>query len=146
MANEVARSKIIALEEAMKELDGYDDGGHEICRIRHYHAPGLYAREMWMPADCLITGKIHLTEHICILSKGKVTVVNGEDRVTYEAPATIVCPIGSKRAIYAHEESVWTNFHATELDDPEEIEAQIVTESFEVLDKVLEAQELKRIE
>lgn len=144
--NEVAcRSNIMALEDAMKDLPGYDDGGDEICRITHYHAPGLYGREMWMPKDCLITGKIHKTEHICILSKGIVTVSDGGKSVTYEAPATIVSKVGAKRAIYAHEESVWTNFHATELSDPEEIEEEIIAKDFEELDLMIEHEELKRI-
>ena len=143
--NQVARNNILNLEEAMKSHPSYDKGGDEICRITHYHAPGLYAREMWMPEDCLITGKIHLTEHICILSKGKVTVANGGDSTTYEAPATIISPVGSKRAIYAHEESVWTNFHATKLSDPEEIEKDIIAETFEEFDARIEHQELKRI-
>ena len=135
----------MALEESMKCLEGYDEGGEQTCRIRNYHAPGLYGREMWMPADCLITGKIHKTEHICILSKGKVTVSDGGSVTTYEAPATIISKVGAKRAIYAHEESVWTNFHATELDDPEEIEQEIIAETFEQLDAYIEHQELKRI-
>lgn len=129
----------------MKELDGYDEGGHTICRIKHYHAPGLYGREMWMPKDCLITGKIHKTEHICVLSMGKVTVSDGGTVSTYEAPATIISRVGAKRAIYAHEDSLWTNFHATELDDPEEIEEEIIAKSFEELDALLEHEELKRI-
>lgn len=135
--NEVARNNILNLEGAMQELEGYDEGGHNICRITHYHAPGLYGREMWMPKDCLITGKIHKTEHICVLSQGKVTVANGGTSVTYEAPTTIVSPVGAKRAIYAHEDSVWTNFHATELDDPEEIEEEIIAESYSKLDGYL---------
>ena len=145
--NEVARARsdILDLESVMTELDGYDPEGKEICRIKHYHAPGLYGREMWMPADCLITGKIHKTEHICVLSMGKVTVSNGNDAITYEAPATIVSKVGAKRAIYAHTESVWTNFHATELTDPEEIEDEIIAETYEELDLVLEHNELKRI-
>ena len=140
-----SRANILALEECMKDLPGYDDGGDEICQITHYHAPGLYGREMWMPENCLITGKIHKTEHICILSKGKVTVADGGKSVTYHAPATIISKVGAKRAIYAHEESVWTNFHATELDDPEEIEQEIIAETFEQLDTYIEHQALKRI-
>jgi hypothetical protein len=139
------RADILNLEESMKELPGYDEGGETICRITHYHAPGLYGREMWMPKDCLITGKIHKTEHICVLSQGTVTVANGGESVTYEAPATIISKVGAKRAIYAHEDSVWTNFHATELSDPEEIEQELIAESFEELDALLEHEELKRI-
>lgn len=76
---------------------------------------------------------------------GKVTVSDGGNVTTYEAPATIISKVGAKRAIYAHEESLWTNFHATELDDPEEIEEEIIADSFEELDALLEHEELKRI-
>ena len=141
--NEVARANILNLESAMQDMEGYDPEGKSICRITHYHTPGLYGREMWMPADCLITGKIHLTEHICVLSQGKVTVATGTESVTYEAPTTIISRVGAKRAIYAHEDSVWTNFHATELTDPEAIETEIIAETFEELDLMLE--QTKRI-
>ena len=141
--NKVARNIILNLESAMQEMHGYDPGGKQICRIKHYHVPGLYGREMWMPANCLITGKIHKTEHICVLSQGKVTVSDGGISVTYEAPATIISKVGAKRAIYAHQESVWINFHATELNDPEAIEKEIIAETFEELDLMLE--QTKRI-
>ena len=138
---QAARDNILALEESVNGLDGADPGGEETCSITHYHAPGLYGREMWMPEGCLVIGKIHKTEHICVLSKGKVTVASGTDVSTYEAPTTIISPVGAKRAIYAHEESIWTNFHATELDDPDEIEKEIIAESFEELDAFLEHEE-----
>lgn len=128
----------------MQQLPTFQEGDGP-CKITHYHAPGLYAREMWMPEDCLITGKIHKTEHICILSQGKVTVSDGGVATTYESPSTIISKVGAKRAIYAHEDSVWTNFHATNLDDPEDIEAEIIAETFEELDGFLEHEELKRI-
>jgi len=143
--SELARNNIMDIENAMKGLDCYDEGGDEICRIKHYHTPGLYGREMWMPVGCLITGKIHLTEHICILSQGKVTVSDGIVSITYTAPATILSKVGAKRAIYAHEDSVWTNFHATELTDPEKIEEVITVNTFEELDACIEDQSMKRI-
>ena len=139
------RADILSLESAMSEMDGYDPEGKEICKITHYFAPGVYAREMWMPAGCLITGKIHLTEHLNMLSQGKVSVSNKGESVTMEAPYTFVSPVGTKRAIYAHEDSTWTTIHATDLQDPDEIEAEIIAETFEELDAMLEYQELKRI-
>ena len=135
--NEVARRDILNLEEAMRDMPGYDDGGKEICRIKHYFAPGVYAREMWMPKDCLITGKIHMTEHLNILSQGKVSVSNRGESITMEAPYTFVSPIGTKRAIYAHEDSTWTTIHVTDLTDPEEIEEEIIAETFSRLDGFL---------
>ena len=104
----------------MSAQDGYLPGdGH--CKITHHFAQGVYLREMFIPQNCLITGKIHKTEHLCILSQGKVTVANGLDVSTYEAPATILSKPGAKRSIFAHEDSTWTNVHPTELTDPEKI-------------------------
>ena len=44
--NQVAkvRADILALEDSMKDMEGYDEGGNDICRISHYNVPGLYAR------------------------------------------------------------------------------------------------------
>ena len=128
----------------MKQMDGYDPEGKETCKITHYFAPGVYAREMWMPQGCLITGKIHMTEHLNMLSQGKVSVSNQGDSITMTAPYTFVSPVGTKRAIYAHEDSTWTTIHATDLTDPEKIEAEIIAETFEELDAFIEHQ-MKRI-
>ena len=142
---EVSRHDILALEETMQDMDEYDHEGKEICKITHYFAPGVYAREMWMPAGCLITGKIHLTEHLNMLSQGRVSVSNKGKSITMEAPYTFVSPVGTKRAIFAHEDSTWTTIHATDLTDPEEIEDEIIAESFEELDLMLAHEETKRI-
>ena len=142
---EVSRHDILALEETMQDMDGYDHEGKEICKITHYFAPGVYAREMWMPAGCLITGKIHLTEHLNVLSQGRVSVSNKGESITMEAPYTFVSLVGTKRAIFAHEDSTWTTIHATDLTDPEDIEDEIIAESFEELDLMLAHEETKRI-
>ena len=118
----------------MERMPGYDPSGLNTCRIVHHFAPGVYAREMWLPKDCLITGKIHLTEHLNILSQGRVSVSNAGASIDMTAPYTFVSPVGTKRAIYAHEDSTWTTIHATDLTDPDEIEAEIIADSFEELD------------
>jgi len=128
------RANILDLEAAMKSMDSYDPEGKETCRIRHYFAPGVYAREMFMPEGVLITGKIHKTEHLNMLSQGKVSVSNQGESITMKAPYTFVSQIGTKRAIYAHQDSTWTTIHATELDDPEKIEQEIIAEDFKALD------------
>ncbi len=144
LTKQLARNDIQALEETMKNMDGYDPEGKEICKITHHFAPGVYAREMWMPAGCLITGKIHLTEHLNILSQGDVSVSNKGESIFMSAPHTFVSPVGTKRAIYAHEDSTWTTIHATELTDPDKIEEEITVEKFEQLDALI-GQEMKRI-
>jgi len=131
------RSDILNLEYVMQQYPGYSKDGEGVCKITHHFAPGVYAREMWMPAGCLLTGKIHKTEHLNMLSRGKVSVSNKGESITMEAPYTFVSPIGTKRAIYAHEDSTWTTIHATDLTDPDEIESEIIAENFQELDVLL---------
>jgi quercetin dioxygenase-like cupin family protein len=81
--------------------------------LKHHFADGIYAREMFMPAGTVLTGAVHKTTHMCILSKGHVRVATDDGPVELVAPATLIAYPGAKRAIYALEDSVWTNIHAT---------------------------------
>lgn len=98
------------------------------CLVRHHFAPGVYAREMTVPIGVVITGAVHKTCHLSILSKGKIKLVSGEDVVELSAPATILADAGAKRAIYAIEEAVWTNIHATNETDLDKLVEEL-TES-----------------
>ncbi|NBQ40749.1 MAG: hypothetical protein EBU34_13470 [Alphaproteobacteria bacterium] len=98
------------VEQLEKMMQAYDPA---ILPITHHFADGIYAREMFMPAGAILTGAVHKTNHMCILSKGHVRVASEDGPIDLVAPATIIAPPGTKRAIYALEDSVWTNIHAT---------------------------------
>jgi hypothetical protein len=140
-----AREDILNLEAAILEAGGTRDGD-DIAPVTNYFAPGVNARSMFIPKDTLLTGAIHTTEHLNILAQGKVSVSNQGESITMQAPYTFVSPVGTKRAIYAHEDSTWITIHATDLTDEDEIKAMLVADSFEELDAILERTELKRIE
>ena len=103
------RNKIHRLEMAMKAIPG--SLGMDDIPLRHFFAPGLYAREITMPAPMLLTTLIHKTEHIAIVSKGKCTVITENGRETITAPFTMVTKPGTLRALYIHEETIWTTIH-----------------------------------
>lgn len=138
------RANIMALEKCIQGINGYDPGGINLCKITEYFAPGVYAREMQIPKDVLITGKIHKTEHLNILSKGHVSVSNQGRSIEITAPHTFMSPVGTKRAIYAHEDSVWTTIHPTDLTDSDKIEKTLIAETFEELDGFIERQDYER--
>lgn len=121
------REKIQRLEESMLAMP------QAYLEVKHHFAHGLYAREMIMPKDCALTGKIHKQEHLCVLSKGHVRVVTEDGEEEYTAPTIIVSRVGTKRAMYAFEDSIWTTFHATKETDIDKIEAELVTMNFEEL-------------
>lgn len=133
------RGKIVQLESKMKEMKEH------IVHIEpvHYFANGLYAREIKIPKGVLLTGHIHKTEHLCVLSLGEVTVYTDEGMKRIKASTVIHSSPGTKRAMYAHEDSVWINFHhnPTNETDLEKIEAIYVVDSFEKL----ESEEIKKI-
>src|SRR6266850_4178476 len=120
------RSKILELEERMRERP---DQIH--IEPVHYIAQGLYAREITIPKGTLLTGKIHLFEHINIISKGDISVLTEAGVKRIKAPATIISKPGIKRVGYAHEETVWTTIHACSETDPEKAEKLLVVDTFE---------------
>ena len=114
------REKVDRLERANCELPQVD------CPIRHYFAPGLYAREITIPAGTTVTGAVHRTENLVVVSMGRMLIVTEDGKREVRAGDTIVCPAGMKNAVVALEDSRWTNFLAnpdniTDLDQLVEV-------------------------
>lgn len=98
------RQKVDRLEESMYILPQAE------CPVRHYFAPGMYAREITIPKGVTLVGAIHKSENLAILSKGKLELVTDAGTVTLEAPCTVMVKPGTKNAALALEDAVWTNF------------------------------------
>lgn len=101
-------------------------------KLEHYFAPGVYVRQVTMPAGCSIVGKIHKTEHVCIVSRGRViscTELEGTREIA--GPVTFVTPAGTKRALYVLEECVWATVHPTTSRDLAEIEDTFIAKTRE---------------
>lgn len=126
------RGRILDLEAAMLAQP------EQLIHIEpvHYFADNLYAREITIPKGVTITGHIHKTEHLCVLSKGKVTVYTEDGMKTIEASTVVHSTPGTKRVLFAHEDSVWINFHhnPTNEKDLEKIEQIFVVKNFEELE------------
>ncbi|VWB70561.1 hypothetical protein [Burkholderia lata] len=116
------RCRVQALESQIEKMPQAD------CPVRHHFAPGIYAREMTIPAGVVLTGAVHRTEHLNIVSKGRITVSTDGGMRELSAPCTFVSKPGTKRVGYAHEETVWTTIHATETTDLDQL-VQELTES-----------------
>lgn len=97
--------------------------------VWHYFAPGVYARELFIPANTLLTGKIHKYPHLCIMSAGDMSVLleGGIRRV--QAPFTTISPPGTKRIAYTHADTIWTTVHATGETDLDRIEELFVAQN-----------------
>jgi hypothetical protein len=119
------REKVFILEDEIRKLPPAD------ITERHYFSQGVYAREITIPKDSWLTGKIHKYAQLNILSKGELSVLTEDGFKRVRAPFTIVSPPGTKRAAFTHEETVWTTIHGTDETDLEKIEAHFIAQTEE---------------
>lgn len=97
------------------------------CPVFHRFAPGLYIREIFIPAGTLLTSAIHKTEHPFVLAQGRIAVVSeNEGQVIYEAPHVGITLPGTRRALFAQTDVVWVTIHKTDKTDLAEICADLI--------------------
>lgn len=120
--NDLVRQAVCDFEEWIRTLEPVE------FPTRHYFSPGVYAREITIPAGTALTGKIHKYAQLNILSKGEMSVLTHEGVKRVAAPFTIVSPPGTKRAAIAHTECVWTTIHGTDETDLDKIEAHFIAQ------------------
>lgn len=99
------REKIDAIEQALLDLPQVE------CPIRHFFTDGLFAREITIYAGTVLTGAEHRTEHIAVLSKGKIRMLRENGTEDISAPYTFIAKPGGKNAGVALEDSIWTSFY-----------------------------------
>ena len=120
------RDKLYALQGALTNLPEVD------CPLQHMFAPGVYIRTIFIPKGTCVVGKIHKHRHANILSSGSVLVLTesgGLEKLT--GPVQMVSEPGTKRAVYAETDVVWTTIHPTEETDLEKIEEEVIAKTFQ---------------
>jgi len=122
IANVSMQDKVENLEEALKNIPQVE------CPVKHYFAPGIYAREITIKKGTVLTGAIHKTENLAILSCGRLQLVTESGTIEISAPHILTVKPGTKNAAYALEDSVWTNFFPTEETDVDKL-VELLTES-----------------
>lgn len=117
-------ARLDALESAMRAH------GEVEIPVKNYFSKGVYAREIFIPKGTTLTGKVHKYENLNIMSKGDMSVLMEDGSVQrVQAPFTVVSPPGTRRAAYAHEDTIWTTIHGTEETDLEKIEATFIAQT-----------------
>ena len=130
------RSKILTLEkELMKYVDGENvvAGDTKIFPLKHTFTDGIYIRQMSMQKGSAVIGKIHKNPHVWFLLSGSLSIATETSSEDYEAPCYVEAPAGSKRVIFAHEDSVWVNVYPnpTNTRDLKKLEETIIVENYD---------------
>lgn len=131
------RKDLYNLQAAVYELS------HVECPLQHIFAPGAVARTIFLPERAVIVGKIHKHAHLNMLHRGKVTVVTEGGGIEMldatRFPLIMVSPAGTKRAVHALEDTIWTTVHLTNETDLAKIEEDVIAKTYEEYEKFLEA-------
>ena len=102
---DASREKLLRLQDHVAAMPQIE------CPLRHFFVPGLYAREMFIPKGAVVVGKTHALDHLCVVL-GDVSFYNQVDGVMRVTGCeTFGSSAGTKRGIYAHEDTWLTTFH-----------------------------------
>jgi hypothetical protein len=152
------RENVLKLENEFLNMieTGVVDSTLEDCILTHHFSPvdekygcGTYAREMFIPKDTLIIGKIHRHQHLNFIMKGKVSVATEFGKKYFEAPCIFVSEVGLKRAVYAEEDTIWVTVHLTEHSGEEnlsKIEEEVIAPNYEEMNLIASTSELSMLE
>lgn len=121
------RDSILKLEAVMMAMPGKIE-----IKTTHHFAPGVYMREIFIPKGTTLTGKIHKTEHLNILSQGDLSVMTEDGVKRLTASTVIKSQPGIKRVGFAHEDTVWITVHHNPDDaqDVDLIEERLIAKTF----------------
>lgn len=120
LAEAPSREAIERLEHKMRQMPQVE------VPVEHTFGPGFYARTITIKEGTTLVGKVHKTEHIFMVVSGDITLVTEEGKKRVQGPYQVVCKPGTKRAGYAHTDTVCTNIHITAETDLTALEQQLI--------------------
>lgn len=128
----VSREKVLRLEAAMRELPQVD------APVTHHFSPGIYMRELLIPKNTILTGKIHRHAHLNVILRGDISVLTEHGIRRLVGPCTLQSAPGIKRVGFAHEDTVWMTIHpnADDEHDMEKLEARYIAPDFAALEGI----------
>ena len=92
------------------------------CPLVHHFGPGVYIREVFMPAGTLVVGHCHRLAHLNVFLSGSLALLDDAGGVKIlQAPFIFTAPPGRKMA-WTITDCVWQNLVATDETDIDALE------------------------
>lgn len=102
---------------------GRDDAmivlGPEHYPLKETFAPGIYMREIFLPAGHFIVGEKHRTRHLNTLLTGRVLAMLDGVLELFEAPCTFESEAGVSKRLFILQDCRWQTYHANPDDEPD---------------------------
>lgn len=132
------RESVAQLEAIMREGGDYD--GVKLIPVdgvenNHYFIPGVYVREARIPAGQIVTGRIHKTEHLCIVT-GDVDIADEASQKRYAGYHIFKSMPGTKRALFTHSDTIFLTIHRTDETDIDKLMDLMTVETWEEFERL----------
>lgn len=114
------RQRVEALQAEVSALPQYEPV------TKHLFHGGMYCRQVWRPAGCVIVGKVHLKEHFYMVVSGTVAITTDDGVQEITGPYLLCSKPGTKRAVYALTDALCMTFHRTDALTVEDAEINLV--------------------
>ena len=111
----------------MGNLADYQRVGDLLGQIHHF-STGIYAKQLHLPANHIVTSHAHKYGHLSILASGTVVVDVDGVRKEYTGPACIEIQENAVHRVFAKTNAVWFCVHATEATSADEVDAVLIAE------------------
>jgi len=124
-ANLLHREKIEALQKAVLELP------QAMPELEHFFAHKIYARKGIIKKGTILVGAIKKYSHINIIVYGDSSVFTEDGEARIKGHTVLVSQGGTKRVIYAHEDTLWITIISANETEPEKIEEEVLCKTYD---------------
>jgi hypothetical protein len=105
---------------------GFGDLGIEVIHHMPDDGSGVYAKEVRIPAGCVLLNHAHSFTHKSLLAAGTVVVSVDGVEAEHTGPAMLVIRHGVPHEVRSVTDAVWYCIHATDECDPERIDHTLI--------------------
>ena len=112
--------KVEVLQAEISKLPQYEP------ITKHIFHGGMYCRQVWRPAGCLIVGKVHKKEHFYMIVSGTVKITTDDGVQAITGPFLLCSKPGTKRAVYAETDALCMTIHRVDSATVEDVESELV--------------------
>ena len=95
-------------------------------QIQHHFAPNIYAKQMHLPASHVAQSHKHTFDHLSILALGSALLEVDGVVAPHGAGSAILIKANAVHTITALTDCIWFCIHATEITDPNLIDATLI--------------------
>ena len=128
--NEIQKIDIDKVEAHMLTLPPVD------CPVEHIFGPGIYIRQVFLPAGAIVMGHAHKHESLNMVLTGRIALLEDGVRREVAAPYVFTGSVGRKLC-YVLEDCVFQNIFATKETDIGRLEEMFVEKSDTFMEAIL---------